>query len=91
MLAPRVSRHIGDISTKLLGLALTTLSCLGFSIPTPEDASVLLQICAFEQGAPMAWVLQVSALVCFGVGFSLSKPILLPSMLNAAVMTITAR
>jgi len=92
MLALRVSRHVGEICTILIGLAFFALSCLGFSIPTPEDAPAwLLQICAFEQGAPMAWVVQVSSLLCLGLGFSMSWTMLLPSMLNAAMMTITAR
>mmetsp|Transcript_59257 Transcript_59257/g.117414 ORF Transcript_59257/g.117414 Transcript_59257/m.117414 type:complete len:400 (+) Transcript_59257:306-1505(+) len=91
VLAPCVSRRIGDVCTVLVGLALFALGCFGFGFPTPEQAPAWLRSYGFEQGASMVWVLQVSTLLFLGLGFSMSWTMLLPSMLNAAMMTITAR
>jgi MFS family permease len=90
VLAPCVSRRMGDICTVLVGLALFALGCLGFGFPTPEQAPAWLLIYGFEQGALMVWVLQVSTLLFLGLGFSMSWTMLLPSMLNEALASITA-
>mmetsp|Transcript_59258 Transcript_59258/g.117417 ORF Transcript_59258/g.117417 Transcript_59258/m.117417 type:complete len:358 (+) Transcript_59258:306-1379(+) len=90
VLAPCVSRRIGDVCTVLVGLALFALGCFGFGFPTPEQAPAWLRIYGFEQGAPTVWVLQVSSLLFLGLGFSMSWTMLLPSMLNAALASTTA-